>query len=143
MIIPINHELIELDVPAESAEAAIQKAGELLVQAGKVEASYVAAMIKGYQDVGPYIVLAPGIAIPHARPEHGVNEQCISVIRLEKEVVFGHPSNDPVRLVCSIGGVDSTSHIGMLQALSGILGNKEKLHVLLTTDNKEEFLSVF
>ena len=29
MIIPINHELIELDVPAESAEAAIQKAGEI------------------------------------------------------------------------------------------------------------------
>lgn len=142
-MIPITHELIDLDVSAETAEDAIRKAGQLLVQTGKVEPNYVEAMIKGYQDVGPYIVLAPGIAIPHARPEHGVKEQCISVIRLEKEVVFGHPSNDPVKLVCSIGGVDSTSHIGMLQALASILGNKEKLQVLLTTNNKEEFLSVF
>jgi len=99
-------------------------------------------MVKGFQDVGPYIVLAPSIAIPHARPEHGVLEQGVSIIRLKKPVVFGHPTNDPVQLVCAICGTDATNHIGMLQSLAGILGDKAKLEVLLNAKDKEEILKI-
>ncbi|MDM5338480.1 PTS sugar transporter subunit IIA [Fictibacillus enclensis] len=129
---------IILDAEAASAADAIHTAGNLLVVSGLAEPRYVEAMIQGFTDVGPYIVLAPGIAVPHARPEHGVNQTGMSFVRLKEEVVFGHPGNDPVRLVCAICGTDNISHIGLLQQLSGVLGNPNKLNALYRATTKEE-----
>lgn len=141
-MLPLNQNLILLDVEAASAEEAIRKAGALLVEEGKVEDRYVDAMVKGFQDVGPYIVLAPGIAIPHARPEHGALEQSVSLIRLKTPVEFGHPTNDPVQLVCAISGTDPTSHIGMLQSLAAVLGDKSKLAAIMEAKTNEEIISI-
>lgn len=139
----LNKSLIRLDVEVATPEEAIRQAGSLLVAANKVEERYIDAMVKGFQDVGPYIVLAPLIAIPHARPEHGVIEQGFSLIRLKNPVVFGHPTNDPVQLVCAICGTDATSHIGMLQSIAAVLGDKDKLATILNTIDKEEVISTF
>lgn len=139
-MLQIAKELVLLDAEAESAEEAIRMAGKLLVQAGKVEERYVDAMVKGFREIGPYIVLAPGIAIPHARPEHGVKEQCLSLVRLNEPVLFGHPDNDPVRLVCAIGGVDDSSHIGMLQALAAVLGDSEKLNSIMEANDYDQLV---
>ena len=141
-MLALTDKLISLDVEAETPEEAIRQAGALLVAGNKVEERYIDAMVKGYKDVGAYIVLAPLIAVPHARPEHGVLEQGVSLVRLKSPVVFGHPTNDPVQIVCAICGIDSTSHIGMLQSLAAVLGNKEKLETILTTINKEEIISI-
>lgn len=141
-MLTINKNLIQLDVKAETAEEAIRAAGALLAAENKVEDRYIDAMVKGFEDVGPYIVLAPSIAIPHARPEHGVLEQGFSLVRLKEPVVFGHPTNDPVQLVCAICGTDSTSHIGMLQSIAAVLGDKAKLEIILNSDSEEEILSI-
>ncbi len=141
-MLTINKNLIHLDVKVETAEEAIRAAGALLVGENKVENRYIDAMVKGFEDVGPYIVLAPSIAIPHARPEHGVLEQGFSLVRLKDPVVFGHPTNDPVQLVCAICGTDSTSHIGMLQSIAAVLGDKAKLEIILKSDSEEEILSI-
>jgi ascorbate PTS system EIIA or EIIAB component len=141
-MLALTEKVIRLDVEATTPEEAIRQAGALLVADNKVEERYIDAMVKGFNDVGPYIVLAPLIAIPHARPEHGVLEQGVSLVRLKTPVVFGHPTNDPVQIVCAICGTDSTSHIGMLQSLAAVLGNKEKLETILTTKNKEEIISI-
>ena len=42
-----------------------------MVDAGFTEPTYTEAMIDVVRDMGPYIVLAPGLAMPHARPEMG------------------------------------------------------------------------
>jgi ascorbate PTS system EIIA or EIIAB component len=141
-MLALTEKVISLDVEAATPEEAIRQAGALLVAVNKVEERYIDAMVKGFKDVGPYIVIAPLIAVPHARPEHGVLEQGVSLVRLKTPVVFGHPTNDPVQIVCAICGTDSTSHIGMLQSLAAVLGNKEKLETILTTKNKEEIISI-
>ncbi len=138
----LNEKLISLDVEAATPEEAIRIAGALLVADNKVEERYVDAMVKGLKDVGPYIVIAPLIAVPHARPEHGVLQQGVSLVRLKTPVVFGHPTNDPVQIVCALCGTDSTSHIGMLQSLAAILGNKEKLEVILSTKDIKDIISI-
>lgn len=139
----LSKNLIKLNVEAKNAEEAIRAAGALLVAENKVEERYVDAMVQGYKEIGPYIVLAPQVAIPHARPDHGVIEQGVSLVRLKSPVVFGHPTNDPVRLVCAICGTDNTSHIGALQSLASVLGNKEKLATILNAIDEEEILSTF
>ncbi|MVP00822.1 MULTISPECIES: PTS sugar transporter subunit IIA [Paenibacillus] len=121
--------LIALDVESAAAEDAIRKAGELLVRADAAEARYVDAMVESYREKGPYFVLAPHIALPHARAEEGVKEASVSLLRLKEPVVFGHASNDPVRLVFALGGSTSSEHITMLRKLTTLLseeGNIEK-----------------
>ncbi len=136
-------EAVKFNVGAKSAIEAIQIAGDLLVQTGQVTPAYVNAMMKAFIEVGPYIVIAPGIAIPHARPEAGVYEQAISVIRLAEPLAFGHPTNDPVQLVCAIAGKDKDSHLLMLRQLSLVLGDPEKLKIIMHTSSKDEVVNLF
>ncbi|MEK3889687.1 PTS sugar transporter subunit IIA [Bacillus sp. FSL K6-3431] len=142
-MLTLSEGLIELDVKASDAEDAIRKAGQLLVNEGLAEERYVDAMVKGFQDIGPYIVIAPNIAFPHARPELGAKGKGVSMIRLSEPVVFGHPTNDPITLVCALCGTDNTSHIEMLQALANVLRDEEKLDIIMNKAiSKQEIISI-
>ncbi|MTI48395.1 PTS sugar transporter subunit IIA [Sporosalibacterium faouarense] len=133
---------IKLSVNAKTPEEAIREAGNILVKEGKIKGNYVEDMIKTYKELGPYIVLAPGIAMPHSKPSEDVKETAISFIQLKEPIEFGHPTNDPVKLVFALGGVDHSSHIGMLQQLSMVLSNSEKLNKLMNIKSYEEFLKI-
>lgn len=119
--------LIALDVEAETAEEAISLAGGLLTNAGTTEERYADAMVASYRDKGPYFVLAPHVALPHARAEDGVKEASVSLLRLKNPVVFGHAANDPVQLVFALGGSTSSEHIAMLRKLTTLLSNPDNL----------------
>lgn len=141
-MLPLSNEVIRLDVDAESPDDAIRIAGNLLVQTGKVEQAYVESMIEAFQGLGAYFVIAPGIALPHSRPEASVKEVCLSLVRLKQPVVFGHPKNDPVRLVCAIAGVDKKAHIQMLRSLASILSDEAKLEQILGAATADHVLSI-
>lgn len=119
--------LIALDVEAETAEEAIRLAGGLLAKAGAAEERYADAMVESYRDKGPYFVLAPHIALPHARAEDGVKEASVSLLRLRKPVIFGHVANDPVQLIFALGGSSSSEHIAMLRKLTTLLSSPDNV----------------
>ena len=62
-----------------SVDAALEITCSKLIESGKVEQSYLEAIQQKHKDIGAYYVLAPKIAMPHARPEDGVNEACLQV----------------------------------------------------------------
>jgi ascorbate PTS system EIIA or EIIAB component len=99
--------------------AAIKAACQPLLDAGAIEERYVQRCIEIVQAQGPYIVLAPGLALAHARPEDGVNRLCLAAITLREPVRFGHPDNDPVEVVFAFGSPDADEHVGLLTALAG------------------------
>ena len=68
----LEEQAIQVDVTAIDWEDAVRICGEILVKTGKVEAVYVEAMIRHINVLGPYILIAPCVAMPHARPEDGV-----------------------------------------------------------------------
>ncbi|MEY9977973.1 PTS sugar transporter subunit IIA [Lysinibacillus sp. RC79] len=141
-MLPIKFEQIALDVELTSPEEAIQFAGNLLLQSNSVEQSYVEEMINGYKKFGSYIVLAPNIAIPHARPEFGVNEQCIAFVRVKTPLSFGHPQNDNVKLIIPIGGIDKQFHLDMLRDLSAVLMNEDKVTRLKESTDTMEIYNI-
>ena len=134
----LEKSLIALDVEAASPEEAIISTGKLLMNSKLVEETYVHAMVRSFQTNGPYFVLAPNIALPHARPEDGVKEACVSFVRLKTPVKFGHSSNDPVRLVFALGASSSTEHVTVLQKLTALLSNQENVEKLLNAQSYEE-----
>ncbi|HEY59474.1 MAG TPA: PTS sugar transporter subunit IIA [Anaerolineae bacterium] len=59
-------ERIKLDVQVHSWREAIREAGKLLLLSEAITPDYIDAMIRTAEDLGPYIVIAKGIAMPHA-----------------------------------------------------------------------------
>ena len=61
-------------VKAENWEGAVRISGKLLLDKGLVEPQYIKVMINVMTELGPYLVVAPGVALPHARPEDGAKK---------------------------------------------------------------------
>jgi mannitol/fructose-specific phosphotransferase system IIA component (Ntr-type) len=138
----ITPDLIQLQVAVKDWRGAVRQGGELLQRAGICEARYVDAMIRAVEQLGPYMVLAPGLALAHARPEDGVIKVGMSIITLSTPVDFGSKENDPVKLVISFGGIDKTSHIGMLQELARFLMVPENQEFLRNASSIDEIMKV-
>jgi mannitol/fructose-specific phosphotransferase system IIA component (Ntr-type) len=139
----ISKEFIQLQVEATNWEQAVRIGGELLVRGGFCESRYVDAMVAAVKDMGPYMVLAPGIALAHGRPEDGVLKVGLSIINLKDPVEFGSEANDPVYLVISFGGVDKESHVGMLQELAVFLMEENNQKLLKTAKSIDEIMEAF
>lgn len=139
----VDEKVIDLNVKVENSDDAIRKVGQLLVEAGKATESYVESMVEMSNSIKGYIVLAPGIAMPHARPECGVKEIGISLITLVKPIEFGNDANDPVRVVIGLAAKDSKTHLKLLQDLSTILDNEDIVEKFTNCSNKKEVMNIF
>jgi PTS system ascorbate-specific IIA component len=131
----LDEQMVAFNVMVDSAEEAIREAGKLLLASRAVSEDYIEAMVASYRKNGPYFVLAPRIALPHARPEDGASEACVSLLQLKHPVSFGHPANDPVKLVFALGASSSEEHLQLLQRLSAILGNPDNITKLIEAEN--------
>jgi PTS system ascorbate-specific IIA component len=121
---------LAVSVSAADREQAIRASGELLVSSGRVTVEYVEQMLAAVEEFGPYIVIAPGIALAHARPSEAVLETGLSLAVLAAPVEFGS-HNDPVRLVFGLAALDHESHLGVLAALAERLSDEEFVNNLI------------
>jgi mannitol/fructose-specific phosphotransferase system IIA component (Ntr-type) len=138
----LTEDTVVLNACVQDWKQAIAKAGEILVRTGAAEPRYVDAMIRFKEQFGPYIVIAPGIALPHARPEEGVKRPCLSLLTLKKPVEFGSEDNDPVKVVIAFGAVDDKQHVTALAQLARLLSNEEDIEKIKGAHRKEEILRV-
>ena len=118
---------------------AIQLAAQALVEDGSVETSYIKAMIENVNKFGSYIIIAPKVAMPHARPEDGVNKNGISLLRVQEGVSF-EEEGEKVYLFFVLGAVSSDSHIETLMALMDLIEDEEKIEKIVEAKDTEEML---
>jgi mannitol operon transcriptional antiterminator len=138
----LTEETIALGLAVADWQEAVRASGNLLVRAGRAEPSYVDGMIRMVQEIGPYIVIAPGVALPHARPEDGVKEACMSLVTLSPPVPFGNEYNDPVELVVAFGSPDSKGHMEALAELARLLENEIALNALKKAASPRDIVTV-
>ena len=119
-----------LDVPATDWKDAIRLAGKGLVAAGFTTDAYTDQMIETVEKMGPYIVIAPGLALAHSRPSEAVLKTGLSWVRLSTPVKFGNKANDPVSLVIGLAGHDENEHITVMSAIASALINPKKTAAL-------------
>jgi PTS system ascorbate-specific IIA component len=118
-----------------------QVAGSALVESNRTTQNYIQEMIKAFEELGPYMVIAPGIALAHGRPSESVLETGLSLVTLSNPIEFGHSSNDPVSLVIGLAAVDHDGHIDLMSALAEVLMNEETVNMLLNATNESEVRS--
>lgn len=126
----LSEDRICIDYQAEDWRDAVEKAGRLLYDTGAVEERYVEAMIRNIEKYGPYIVICPGTALPHADVKEGVKTEAASLVRLKKPVSFHHEMNDPVRYVIGMSVKSAESVNQAIYDLMMIFGN-EKIKQML------------
>lgn len=129
---------IELKVRARDWRHAMQIAGNLLSQNGYTTRDYTQEMIHAVETLGPYIVVAPGIALAHSRPAPSVIKTGLSLTTLVEPVSFGSEENDPVEIVFGLCATDSNNHIRIISRLVEFLDNEKNLDFLKRcTDSNE------
>ena len=95
-------ESIEFGYEAADWRDAVRQAGKLLLNAGAITESYIDAMINMVEAEGAYMLVAPGVAMPHARPQDGALKNGISYLTLKTPVFFPQKDDNPITLLIGV-----------------------------------------
>jgi mannitol operon transcriptional antiterminator len=106
-LIPLT--AIKLNIECKDWQHAIRICSQPLLDSEAITEKYVNAMIKAVINYGPYIVFIPEIALAHAAPEMGVNQECLSLITLKTPLFFGERNKELVKIVVVFGALDHQS----------------------------------
>lgn len=123
---------IETGVAAAGWEDAVRAAGGLLVATGAATSAYPELMCAVVREHGPYVVIAPGLALAHAPPSEAVLRTQLSWAALATPVPFGHAEHDPVRLVVGLCAVDQHGHVAALSRFARLLSDPGHRAALLS-----------
>lgn len=138
----LTEDLIKLNIECNNWEEAIKEGTDLLMKKDFVNSSYEKAIIRNFYELGPYMVIAPGIVLSHARPEDGVNNLALSLITLKSPLNFGNEANDPVKLIFTLSAIDNEGHINVLKELMDLLMDEKDLNLLMNSDNTIEAIKI-
>jgi len=95
------------------------------------------------EELGPYIVIAPNICIPHAERGRGVNDTAMCFMKTEKPVSFD--PNDPdkdARIFVVLAATDDEVHLNNLMALSETLSDEDIVAKVLEAKTPEDLLKI-
>ena len=140
----VKKELIQQLDKVNDWQTAVRIASKPLLEYGYIEESYVEAIISSVNEIGPYIVLAPKVAVPHASPDAGVHRLGISLLQLKEPVNFGLADDEDknVQLIFVLATVDSSAHLKALQQLALILDDDDIIESLIRAEIPEEILGL-
>lgn len=139
---PLPARAIVLAATADDWRAAVAVAGEALVASGAALPGYSAEMLRMIDEHGPYIVIAPGLALAHARPGPEVLADGLAVVTLAEPVEFGHPHNDPVRVVLGLAIAPGGDHLGAVAAVANVFNDSDAIDRLAEATTVDAVLAI-
>ena len=138
----LTKDFIQFSNESLSWEDAISLSAQHLLEQGKIENCYIEAMINKVKEFGPFINLGQGVALPHARPDEGVKEFGMSVLKLQEPVSLLDDEEQRVDLLFCLAASDNQKHLEALSALTKLLSNKQVLKQLKDAETIQEFLTI-
>jgi PTS system ascorbate-specific IIA component len=143
MPLPILAEsAIIVGAEADDWRAAVRLAGRALTASGAARPGYADEMIRMIDEHGPYVVIAPGLALAHARPGPDVLADGLAVVTLATPVSFGHPHNDPVSVVLGLAIKSADTHIETVAGLANVFNDSRAIARLATAASVAEVLDI-
>ena len=125
-------------------QEAIEKSCKKLIEKDIVTEEYPEQVIKTVEKYGPYIVLIPGVAMPHCQENaKGVNDTAVAFMKVEKPVVFDEGDRDKdARLFFTIASENSEKHLNNIAQLSDILCNEEIVEAFNQAKNLDDLKEI-
>lgn len=117
----------------------IRMAAVPLLEKGTIEPRYVEAMIEGVEKFGPYIVLTDYFAFAHARPEDGVKEVSMSLLKVDNAFDM---LGKPVKIIVVLAATDNSKHLKALASLTELFMEASNVEQLVAAHSVEELLTL-
>lgn len=144
----IENQSVKLQQRVANWQEAIKMGTDLLVASGAVEPRYYDEIVSKVKELGPYIILAPGLAMPHARPEDGVKRTAFALVTLAEPVYFDG-DDTPIQVLITLAGSDSDQHIQGIMEITQVFEDDDPnsetgvdLSKILACQNAEEAYAV-
>lgn len=138
----LTREFIHLEDRVDNWKDAIRLAADPLLQNQYIFEEYINEMIVNVEKLGPYIVIAPKIAIPHARPEAGVKKLGMSLLQLKESVLFSEKQEHAANLIIVLAAIDNETHLKALAQLSEMLSDPKNVEMLIHSNSIDEMLKM-
>lgn len=135
---PLPESAIVIGAEAADWRAAVTLAADALAASGAAKPEYAHEMIRMIEEHGPYVVIAPGLALAHARPGPEVLRDGLSIVTLAAPVNFGHPYNDPVRVILGLAIVNADEHLAAVAALANVFNDSHAIEELAAAKSASE-----
>lgn len=122
---------------------AVRAACQPLIDDGSIKTIYPDEIIKKVEELGPYIVIAPNLCIPHAQEGVGVNETAMCFMKTEKPVHFD--PNDPekdARVFVVLASTDNNIHLQNLALLVETMSDEEKFEKILEAKTPDDLIKI-
>ena len=119
-----------------SWQDAIRLCSKPLLCQGYITNNYIDDMINNVIKNGPYMIIMPLVALPHSRPESGVNKTGLSLLKLNEPVLF--PDDTPVQLLFTLAANQNDEHMDLISELSEFLIGPSNIPNLLNANSVEE-----
>jgi mannitol operon transcriptional antiterminator len=138
----LNEETILFVKRVKDWKEAIQLAAKPLLTNGSITPAYIDRMIDNVENFGPYIVIAPNIAIPHSKPEHGVQKIGMSLLKVEEAVSFSADPKHNVQFIVILASVDNETHLKALSQLTYLFSTKDIREKLMEIKSIDELTTL-
>ena len=138
----IFEQTIQLHDSMENWPQALEICARPLLEMNVIAPEYITAIVEQHQKLGPYYVLAPGLAMPHARPEEGAKGLGLSLLKLKEGISFGAGEFDPVDVIVVLAAPDKHSHIEMISVLAELFSSDEDMAQLHVATTREEIKAI-
>ena len=135
---PLPESAIVIGAEAADWRAAVTLAADALAASGAAKPEYAHEMIRMIEEHGPYVVIAPGLALAHARPGPEVLADGLAVVTLKTPVNFGHPHNDPVRVILGLAIPAAGEHLAAVAALANVFNDSHAIEELAAASSTAE-----
>lgn len=120
----------------------IEAGGELLVKENKISPTFIQSMIDVVNELGPYMILLPEVALFHGRPSEAVKEACLSFVTFDKDIYFSEFANQRIKCCFCLGAVDANSHMKMRASLVPLLQDQQFIKYATEHGSKESIMEI-
>lgn len=135
---------IELKAEAADWKEAVRIGVDLLIRVGAVEPRYYDSIVTTTATLGPWYLLAPGLAMPHGRPGDGVNKNSFALVTLKNPVNFGDPDNDPIDILVTLAATDAkTMNESSIVEVVTLLGDEDVVARIRASTTRADLEAVF
>lgn len=121
-----------------SWQEAIWLAGEPLVANKIVERKYLDTIISQIQYYGPYMFIADGVVLAHAKPEDGVNRLGVGFAVFKEKIMFSDIRN--ANIIITLAAQDQEGHLKVLEDIMDIFAENSHSRIeeiMALTDGAE------
>lgn len=135
--------MVRRGATANNWRKAVEIAGGMLVNAKCVRPGYTKKLIDVIENFGPYIVIAPGLALVHAQPSSDSLQRGLVAVTFPDGVNFGHAHYDPVGLVVAISTMNASQHLDVVAGIAnGLDGDDELVGHAIRAESDEQLVEI-